>query len=1052
MTAPSGAFANADVNASRNVRDGEGIVSIRKLDAGRAARSKALSICIAAILGQAQLAHAQEAATTPTDENALEEVVVTGYRQSLENSTGAKRDAVGFVDAIFAEDIGKFPDTNIAESFNRIPGITINRETSGEGLNIAIRGLGTNFTKVLLNGAPVAVASTGRTDAQSTNREVDLDLFPTELFSQLTVSKTPTAAMLEGGAAGTVNMRSARPFDNEGGHIAYSIQGMDNSNADSLGSRGSIVASNTWGSFGALVGVAGVHSEVKTTGFETIGWTNPNLTASQCSGTCNTTGGGNFTIPGTVPSNAGNGLTPGATIDQAFLLANNPGLTIQQIDNAIIPRLGRPAVIEGERDRYNAVAAFEFRPTDTFHAYLDTMYGKKENDLERIDMNLVGRNGAMIPINMQVDRDNCAQGCVVTSATFANAQAFLEYRPFIEDTEFYGANPGFNWQLTDKLSLNWQADYTHSEFHRESPTFLVSTPANSGMTVNYTNNGGIPTIDSSLDLNDPANFGWVGGRVNMQDEERETETKGTRASLTWGDSAFSVSVGGAYDDVERRIRAFDNSQAWQNAVCGNNPNVFVQTPNTQPACQGLNQPGAAPAGYPTYPGLGTGASVGAPALNYQGSLIPQASLANYLRPGPGFITADWDAFARDSQYAAFHAASPEASSSNTGASGGLIREQSTGFYTEVNGDVDVGDQRLRYNVGVRWVRTDQTVGGRVSISDPRNTLADGSSIPDGSRYPNVVNFVETERKYENWLPSANVAFNVTDNVVLRAAASRSMTRANPNDMLPGLGFSTPSADVGTVGNPDLKPFLSDNIDLGFEIYTGKEGYVGATAFRKGIDGFTVLGSKTVPFTDLAIYGVTFDSLTLTQQQAINSRGGPNAATVVLQQQVNADGRLTVNGLEFNWVQPLDFLLADLGVEGLGFTANYTIVDQRGDGQVPAVAVGVAPETYNATMYYENYGISARLSTTFSQGSQASGLNQNGIAAAALYNDDYEQWDFSSSFDFATMFGWSDVIPQLTVDVINLFDEEQRQYFQFPNATFTQYEAGRTVIVGLRGRF
>ncbi len=159
-------------------------MSIRKLDTGRAARSKALSICIAAVLGQAQLAQAQET-TPPANENALEEVVVTGYRQSLESSTSAKRDAVGFVDAIFAEDIGKFPDTNIAESFNRIPGITINRETSGEGLNIAIRGLGTNFTKVLLNGAPVAVASTGRTDAQSTNREVDLDLFPTELFTQL---------------------------------------------------------------------------------------------------------------------------------------------------------------------------------------------------------------------------------------------------------------------------------------------------------------------------------------------------------------------------------------------------------------------------------------------------------------------------------------------------------------------------------------------------------------------------------------------------------------------------------------------------------------------------------------------------------------------------------------------------------------------------------------------------------------------------------------------------------------------------------------------------
>src|SRR6185437_9291723 len=125
-------------------------------------------------------------------------IIVTGYRASLESSAKAKHDSVGFTDTIFAEDIGKFPDTNIAESFNRIPGITISREITGEGLEVSIRGLGPNFTRVLLNNAPVAVASTGRTDAQSANREVDLDLFPTELFTQLTVQKSPTAAMLEG--------------------------------------------------------------------------------------------------------------------------------------------------------------------------------------------------------------------------------------------------------------------------------------------------------------------------------------------------------------------------------------------------------------------------------------------------------------------------------------------------------------------------------------------------------------------------------------------------------------------------------------------------------------------------------------------------------------------------------------------------------------------------------------------------------------------------------------------------------------------------------------
>jgi len=107
--------------------------------------------------------------------DAKETVTVTGYRSSVESSTRDKREATGFQDSVFAEDMGKFPDSNIAESLNRIPGVLISREITGEGLNIQIRGLGTSFTKILLNGAPVAVASTGRTDNQNVNREVDLE-------------------------------------------------------------------------------------------------------------------------------------------------------------------------------------------------------------------------------------------------------------------------------------------------------------------------------------------------------------------------------------------------------------------------------------------------------------------------------------------------------------------------------------------------------------------------------------------------------------------------------------------------------------------------------------------------------------------------------------------------------------------------------------------------------------------------------------------------------------------------------------------------------------
>jgi TonB-dependent receptor len=270
------------------------------------------------------------------------------------------------------------------------------------------------------------------------------------------------------------------------------------------------------------------------------------------------------------------------------------------------------------------------------------------------------------------------------------------------------------------------------------------------------------------------------------------------------------------------------------------------------------------------------------------------------------------------------------------------------------------------------------------------------------------------------------------------------------------GVSIPNNDVTQVnlGNPDLDPYISDNVDLGFEYYTGQEGYIGIAGFRKGIDGFTQTLTQTVLFSDLAQYGITFDSLNANQQQSINTRGGPNAATVQLRQLVNASGRLTIKGLELNWVQPLDFLLEGIGLDGLGFAANYTKIDQKGKGAAPAIAIGVPPESYNGTLYYEKYGISARVSVTHNQGSQASGpnSNQSGVLGAELFGDDYTQYDFSSSFDFSEMFGWSEMIPQLTVDVVNIGDDARRSYQQFSNATYSYFESGRVVMVGLRGRF
>ena len=1041
---------------------------------------KQLALGTTLLAGLISQAYAQTPAPAP-EQQKLDTVVLTGIRAALESSANAKRNAVGFVDSITAEDIGKFPDSNIAESISRIPGVTLTREITGEGLQIQIRGLGTNFTRVLLNGAPVASASTGRTDTGSANREVDMDFLPGELFSRVSVIKSPTASMLEGGAAGIVDMRSARPFDKKGLRTAFTLTGTKNQQADKWGNRGSALISNTWdNAFGVLAGVAWSTNKVKTTGFESIGWTNANLSATQGAslGTArNSTGGGNWTIPGTVPAGAGNGLTTGATINEAFLLANNPGLTTQQLDNALIPRLGRAMVAEGDRNRLNGILSLEARPNSSVKLFLDAIYGHKKNEFERVDMDWVGRNGSAIPLNMTVDKQDCANGCTVTKATFANSQYFLEYRPYTEDTKFHSINPGINLKITDALSLDVQANATRSDFRRDSPTVLLQTVLGSGITTQYDNTSGVPHLTASNPLtggtnilNDPNSFGWNGGRLNQQTEMRSVRTSGLRAAFDVDTDVVDIKFGGAYDSVSRRISTLDNSGYWENIACRRNVNAFLPGPNTvNPGpCNGA---GAAGPAASTYPGYGTGYTAGAsPAsLQFLGSAIPNASIPSYLRyTANGFVTLDWARFAKDSSYAAAVASAlPGTANSNNNVAPGVFQEKVTSIFTEVNGETAVLGNKLRYNAGARYATTEQTFASLTTPADPRNAA---QNLADGGRYPAAVVESYTTTTYGNFLPSASLAYNLRPDVLARASMSKTITRADPTQLRAlALSFTDPAAQNGQLTNPDLKPYKSKNTDLGLEWYTGREGYVALAWFKKGIQGFTANRTLNLTFADLNQYGVnwTQGGLTDTQRTGLYTRAGlpvpanlaavPSAADlaainalgVTLTQTQNTADELQIKGLELTVQQPLDLITSYL--KGFGVSANYTKVKQSGAN----VATGVPPYTYNLAAYYEGRFGGFRVTKTFTKGSQSSGTGQNGITAAAFFGQDYAQVDFTSRVNvgeiLGNFIGWKKDL-QATFDVFNVTRARQRTNFQFANAPYAIYEPGRTYQVGLRASF
>ena len=1071
------------------------------------------------LLGSSMLAACAALSPALAQDNAVESVTATGYQASLESAINAKRSALSFTDSVFAEDIGKFPDSNIAESLNRIPGVTILRDSTGEGVNVSIRGLGTNFTKILLNNAQIAVASTGPIDQQNNNREVDLNMFPTELFTQLTVSKSPQADQLEGGAAGTMNMRSARPFDNPGLHLTGSFQGTDYSRASGMGEKGTILASDTFGPFGVLLGVSAVHTKIFTQGWETGngGYVNSSaLNAASCGAgnTCDTLGGNSYTlgtpppagssaaptVPAGISYNGPGGLiTAGQPIDAAFITRQNPGLTTAQFSNALLPKFPRPMFEEGYRDRFNGVFSLEYRPTEDLQFYLDMIGGVTDNNLNRTDSTLGIRAGAasvpIVPVGLQVDANN-----FITSGTILGGVYGVEARPYVEHGNFYSINPGMSWQVTDLLHVDFQLNASRSNFFRDAPTFYVvtappsqnaaipgPTPPAGGPISTYTLASPHALTTSNIDINNPANYQWNNGLVRLQDEKHITKTQGAHLDAKYGGDEFAVKVGFAYDDAFRQVVGINPDAQYQSAVCGDNPSVFLPPPNTSPPCQGINTatPNPAPGGYPTYPGYNTGYSAGFAPLTWKGSLVPTTSLASYLRPGPtGFVTMNYAAIEAATNYRAIDQAAiasvgtPKVGSTvtypfalgagNTGAASGMEEERTAGFYGMASGILHLDSRNLKYNFGLRWIQTLQNIISPIAHADPRN-----NSLADGGKYPITYTFLNESHTYQAFLPSANFVYEVTDDFQVRASFSRTMTRPNVNSMIDVVTFGDVAVQNATKGNPNLKPYFSNNIDLGAELYTGGAGYIGIDVFRKSISGFTVQTSFPQTFPFLAQYGITYATLSPQQQTALDLKtggaAGSNAASlpIIVGQQNNAQGLLTVNGIELDYSQPLDFLLEQYGLPGFGTTANVTIVDQKSSGSLPAIAGGVAPLTWNATAYYDHGGATIRFSYTWTDKYYTTGATggilglclpsiasqSSGCTAGPYFiTAPYGQLDLSSSYRLANLFGEIPGDPELTFDVQNLTKSKLRTYEQYSYATNTYYDSGSFYMFGVRAQF
>lgn len=954
-------------------------------------------------------AMAQGAESEAQSDGKFEEVVVTGYRGALQNSTNAKRESVGFSDVIFADDIGKLPSQNLAESLNRVPGVKISRDVTGQGQQISVRGLGPSFTKVTLNGNNISVASDGSLTGTNSNREIDLDIFPAELFSSLAVSKTPFASQMEGGISGYVDLRTARPFDNAGQHVRFSAEGAYTEINEEVSPVLSATYSNTWDDrFGVLVGIVNKQQKSRVDGYETVGfsdgcvsdWTDPPAnTSSNCDGSGNWLGRNHFryspyATADYVAAHPELGLSVGDRIDPVA----TSGLTRDELDRGILPYLGRGMFAIGDRDTTSALASFQFRPNDSMDVALDVLYSTAKRDFQRVEASNWGRRNylslgaAWIPENLAVNDDQ-----VITRGTFYNAHVWVGQRAYKEDFDFISAMPSLDWNITEAFRMKLSASSTRSNFERDEPYFFYMSP---GMTLDYQGLGDVPTFDYSMDITDPT-IGWEwdniqNDQIRFQRNKRETETQGLHADFALGEDPgrTGLKFGLSYDKATRDLQ-------------------FWGYRNTQDLKENHLFPSDAYANIEDYllpsPVSDLGASFSG-RLGYSG--IPVLDIGRVMD------SINYDEFEPTVMQ----------TGDQFGQAVGGIEEEYTALYLEGNAEALMLGRPLRLNTGIRYVDTDQSL---------KSLAGDGGET------------LETTSQYSTFLPSFSAVYDASDAFKVRASASRTMTRANPAEMYPNSVWTTSGIESANAGNPNLQPFDAINFDIGAEWYYGELGFVSLTYFEKEVRGFTRSDTLDVLFRDLNQYGLdtTEGGLTETQQEALAACGGPDVCTVRVSTRTNVQGAATLRGFEGIWVMPLDFLL-----NGLGFNASATQIDQAAD-DADSIITGISDWTYNWTGYYENERFQLRLTYYHQDGAIASGYQgydgSGGFPARRIITADRTQVDFSASVNLPVLMG-ADLA--LTFDGYNITNEPVRNLFEHSDLTYDIFYPGATYTIGVRGSF
>ena len=881
--------------------------------------------------GAIQPALAQDA-DSDEYEGVLEEVMVTGFRQSLREAVTLKRDAVNSRDSIVAEDIGKMPDLNLAEAIQRIPGVSITRQ-AGEGRQVTLRGLGPDFTRVTLNGMEVP-ASTGGLDSYggvNRGRAFDFNVFSAELFTHIDVNKSPTASIEEGGVAGTVELYSARPLDNPGFHATVfgQLGYNDLSEKTSPKVTAFVSTSNEAETFGALLTVAYTERTVYQDGFGTVRWAVP---------------------------------------DRPFA-GNNTSYTDDEINSYWYPRLPRQDSFRHDQDRLGVSGAVQFRPNDDLefglnwvHSEFNATYDSYNSFAEFRRSSPWGYNA--ITVNSITLDPN---GDYVVAGDFDGVGLRTESRQNDDSTEFDQYTADMKWTLSDNLRLSGMIGRAESEYFDEYFRVNIETPQpGTSFSYDFTGNADVAAIDYNIDVADPNNyFIMTNDRIEQNKVARTNDT--ARLDLTWDLSDMhSFSFGAIYNDREVDSVRYDCT------TCSDQTDIV-----------GLGKVFS----FYDIGGYGSGTELDFWVLDFN-----KAKAAYGLggwEPGRGAGVETW-----------------------------TVQEKTTGVYVDYNLNTELAGHGFRLNAGVRYV--DTSVDATAWLS---------STVP----------YLESN-SYDNWLPSMNAAFDLTDDLVLRAGLSRTMTRAGLSSLAPRKTYSDVNFTVSG-GNTQLDPLVSDNLDLAVEWYFAEQAVLSFAYFHKDIDSFISQPETSEPLRpeDYAPVASVYPdqpalldpSLIWTYRSSANTEG------------------TKIDGYEIAYQQAFTFLPGFFG--NFGFIGNYSYVDAtteviRSGGPETVPLEGLSKHSWNATLYYEVENWGARIAVNNRDDYITNNTGSNGNVAEGTTGPTH--------IDMSAFYHINDTWT-LSFEGINLTDEPER-LFTTGDGTLNlgrEYNAsGREYFFGVRANF